>query len=115
MLEDVSTLALVLERLSEVATVVAVVSHSISTGDELILQHVAAHRLLRFSSCVGKVAIVRQLQPQLHIEFDPVVVDLVCPHVRTVSVGELVPSTAGSKKEPWRCIRHLGELFRLGT
>ena len=45
---------------------------------------VARHRVLFHETAVGKVAVVRQLRPQLHIDFDADICGSVAPHIKTV-------------------------------
>jgi hypothetical protein len=43
-----------------------------------------SHRVLFHSSEVGKVAILRQVKPILHIEFDSQIRDKLAPHIKKI-------------------------------
>ena len=57
---------------------------------------VARHRFLFYQTDVGKIAIVRQLKSQLHVDFDAVICRQILPHIKTVvhideNKGALLP------------------------
>ncbi len=43
-----------------------------------------SHRILFHSSEVGKIAILRQVRPILHIEFDQNIRDKLAPHIKKI-------------------------------
>lgn len=45
---------------------------------------VARHRFLFYQTDVGKVAIVRQLKSQLHVDFDAAICRQILPHIKSV-------------------------------
>ena len=45
---------------------------------------VARHRFLFYETDVGKVAIVRQLKSQLHVDFDAAICRQIFPHIKSV-------------------------------
>lgn len=67
---------------------------------------VSKHRVLFYESSIGKLAIVRQLKPQLHIDYDIAACRQIGPHIKSVvhinsgSEGEcldLPSSSTGAK------------------
>jgi hypothetical protein len=69
------------------------------------------HRLLFYIGTVGKIAIVRQVKPVIHIDFDTSVCESLNPHVRSVIEVNQVSSSISVKKSNWREILNLNELF----
>ena len=45
---------------------------------------IALHRVLFYQTSVGKLAVVRQLRPQLHVDFESCICRQIAPHVRNV-------------------------------
>ena len=45
---------------------------------------VARHRFLFHQTDVGKIAIVRQLKSQLHVDFDAAICRQILPHIKSV-------------------------------
>jgi len=87
----------------------------------------ARHRVLFHETTVGKVAIVRQLRPQLHIDFDADVCGSVAPHIKTVveykghgprasvaDAAHLAPC-ADKRGNTWGSVAHLEDVLSITT
>ena len=61
---------------------------------------VEQHRVIFHETTVGKVAMLRQLKPQLHIDFDTEICNLIVPHIRGVIEFLVVNSSASSSSSP---------------
>ena len=59
---------------------------------------VEKHRVIFHETTVGKVAMLRQLKPQLHIDFDTEICSLIVPHIRAVIEFLAVNSSASSSQ-----------------
>ena len=68
---------------------------------------IARHRFLFYESSIGKLAIVRQLKPQLHIDYEIATCRQIAPHIRSVvhirsgnrlDSAEAVSGTGGGAK-----------------
>ena len=58
---------------------------------------VEQHRVMFHETTVGKVAMLRQMKPQLHIDFDTEICSLIAPHIRAViEILVVNPSTSSS-------------------
>jgi hypothetical protein len=111
--------------LAQIATVLVIQPQSIAeagsssswAADWVKNGWVARHRFLNYKTEVGKIALVRQLNPNVHIEFDKSVADQLCPHVKVVHVGRAVNaassnSGSGNKKTIWKSIPSIQDLLR---
>ena len=45
---------------------------------------IARHRVLFYQTSVGKLAVVRQLRPQLHVDFESSICRQIAPHIKNV-------------------------------
>lgn len=45
---------------------------------------IARHRILFYQSSIGKLAAVRQLRPQLHVDFESSICRQIAPHIKNV-------------------------------
>lgn len=69
------------------------------------------HRVLAYSTEIGKIAIVRQLKPRLHFESDPAVCVALNPHIHTVA--HVRPRPGGEQESPavkWLELDHLQDI-----
>lgn len=107
---DLSRLVQVLEELSHVYLLVQVATDEeesiVYATVEKLMPQFPKHRCLLYSLEVGKVAIVRQVIPSVHIEFDKNFCEKLKPHVRkiiwvdggSVGVGESAVPTAAHEE-----------------
>lgn len=68
------------------------------------------HRVIFYLGTVGKIAIVRQIKPVIHIDFDTTVCESLNPHVRSV-IEMNQSSSINTKKSNWREIINLNDLY----
>lgn len=122
------------KAIAGVATVV-IVEKSCESSDSSLARRafghlVPSHRFLTAKTEIGKIAIVRQLNPNLHIEYEASVSEQLCAHVRVVllsgfdvnlGIGRApttinkttTTGTGGSaKKSVWRTISSIQDLLR---
>ena len=85
---------------------------------------IALHRVLFYQTSVGKLAVVRQLRPQLHVDFESCICRQIAPHVRNVlhirgsedsNMMDLspLPSNSGVDKKFLVSIDRIEELLHL--
>jgi hypothetical protein len=49
----------------------------------------ANHRILFYQTEIGKLALIRQLKPQLHIDYDLLICTKIAPHIRYVILDNI--------------------------
>ena len=81
---------------------------------------IARHRFLFYQSSIGKLAIMRQLKPQLHIDFDSFICKQLVPHIRQVlhlkgneKIELSQSSNSTNSIKPLQFIRRIEELLHL--
>ena len=73
----------------------------------------AIHRLLFHQSAIGKVAIIRQMKPQLHIEYDANICQQVAPHIRKII--QITNNRGGSivKNNNWTLVENIRDILTI--
>ncbi len=87
-------------------------NENIPTNVKLSKLSISTHRFLYCTTMVGKIAIIRQLKPVLHIEYEPYIASQVAPFVRTVlfhSFEQQVIKDLPNK--PWKVVNNLSQIL----
>lgn len=83
--------------------------HSINS---ILDDSIPNHRLLFCQSTIGKVAILRQLKPALHVEWEATVASQVAPHIRVAFIQDPnQPSKLPDASNPWRVLKTISDLL----
>jgi hypothetical protein len=126
---NLSDFTAVVKLLSDVATVV-IIQYGANTDTSTAAQTafaglVAPHRFLFCKSEIGKIALVRQLCPNVHIEYETHIAEQLCAHVRVVqlrgfaggsnagvNISTTTATAVAGKKSVWKTISTIRDLLR---
>ena len=79
-----------------------------------LTDHIPAHRYLFCCSPIGKAAIVRQISPVIHVDYDPKVSEMLAPHIRTVvEIGSNATGSSSDGKIIWKTSQSLEEVLSM--
>lgn len=74
---------------------------------------ISRHRYLFYESNVSKIAMVRQLKPQLHIDYEATICIQIAPHVKSVIQINEFEKDSSSSTRCFRTIDGIEELILL--
>lgn len=70
-----------------------------------LTDYVPLHRVLFCCTNIGKSAIVRQILPVVHVEFDSSISEALAPHIRTViQIGQNASGSSADGKTVWKTV-----------
>jgi hypothetical protein len=111
-----------LSKVSNLFLVVAVSADAVTATEECVLATLTdllpkgfpEHRVMFHQSEIGKIAVIRQLKPILHIDFDPFTCEQLAAHIRSIVQFSRLSernSTLPTSTTNWTSICSLQELL----
>ena len=97
----------VIQILSDLCPILIIQQHNTDTIDTSgatewfttnIYNNIPIHRFLYYTTNIGKIAILRQLKPTIHIEYDEYIVKQLSTHIRILQL--LSSNGTGNEDDP---------------